>query len=514
MSEQTVLPAHVNVAIVGSGFAGIGMAIRLKLAGRDDFVVLERAADVGGTWRDNTYPGCQCDVPSNVYSFSFAPNPRWTRTFAPQREIWEYLRAVADRYELRPKIRFGAELVGASWDEAAQRWTVETVRGTLTARVLVGAMGGLSEPSIPALPGLDSFAGETFHSATWNHDHDLTGRRVAVIGTGASAIQFVPAIQPQVGQLTVFQRTPPWIMPRRDRSVRPRERGLFRRLPALQRAIRGAVYWGREATVLPFMRPRLLGRVPDAMARAHLKRSVRDPELRARLTPDYAIGCKRILLSNEWYPALQQPNVEVVSDGIAEIRPDAVVTRDGAVHAVDTIIFGTGFHVTDMPFVERLRGRGGRLLGDVWREQGIAALRGTTVHGFPNLLLMVGPNTGLGHNSIVFMIESQLTYALDALERTEHAGAAVFEAEADAQQHFNEQLQARMGGTVWTAGGCASWYLDARGRNTTLWPGSSWRFRAATRRFDPAEYALSPAQRAVLREDGDRRDVTPGYVSA
>jgi cation diffusion facilitator CzcD-associated flavoprotein CzcO len=514
MSEQLDLPAHVDVAIVGSGFAGLGMAIRLKLAGRDDFVVLERADDVGGTWRDNTYPGCQCDVPSNVYSFSFAPNPRWTRTFAPQREIWEYLRALADRYELRPKVRFGAELLAADWDDDAQRWTIETARGTLTARVLVGAMGGLSEPSIPAIPGFDSFEGTTFHSATWKHDHDLAGRRVAVIGTGASAIQFVPAIQPQVEQLTVFQRTPPWIMPRRDRRVRPRERGLFGLLPALQQAVRGAVYWGREATVLPFMQPRLLGKIPDAMARAHLRRSVKDPQLRARLTPDYAIGCKRILLSNEWYPALQQPNVEVVSDGIAEIRPNGVVTRDGTVHEADTIIFGTGFHVTDMPFVERLRGRGGRLLGDLWREQGMSALRGTTINGFPNLVLMVGPNTGLGHNSIVFMIESQLRYALDALARTEQAGAAVFEPDADAQLRFNETVQARMRGTVWTAGGCASWYLDAHGRNTTLWPGTSWRFRTATRRFDPAEYALSPARPAVSREHGDRDDVTPGYVSA
>lgn len=491
MSENTDLPAHVDVAIVGTGFAGLGMAIKLKQAGRDDFVVLERADDVGGTWRDNTYPGCQCDVPSNVYSFSFAPNPRWTRTFAPQPEIWDYLRHVTDRYGLRPNIRFGAELTGAAWDEARQHWTIETVRGTLTARVLVGAMGGLSEPAIPQLPGLHTFAGEAFHSAQWNHDLDLGGRRVAVIGTGASAIQFVPAIQPQVAQLTVFQRTPPWIMPRKDRRVRPRERGLFRLLPAAQRAVRGAVYWGREATVLPFMHPKRLGRLPEGMARGHLQRSVSDPELRAQLTPDYAVGCKRILLSNEWYPALQQPNVDVVGEGIAEIRPGAVVTRDGVEHEVDTIVFGTGFRVTDMPFVERLRGRGGRLLGDEWREHGMAALRGTTVHGFPNLFLLVGPNTGLGHNSIVFMIEAQLAYALDALERTERAGAAVFEADRAAQERFNATVQRRMDGTVWTAGGCASWYLDAHGRNTTLWPGTSWRFRRETRRFDTAEYALS-----------------------
>lgn len=498
MSEQTELPAHVDVAIVGTGFAGLGMAIKLKQAGREDFVVLERAGDVGGTWRDNTYPGCQCDVPSNVYSFSFAPNPEWTRTFAPQGEIWDYLRAVTDRYDLRPHIRFGAELTGAEWDEATQRWTIETVRGTLTARVVVGAMGPLSEPSIPSIPGMESFAGTTFHSATWNHDHDLRGRRVAVIGTGASAIQFVPAIQPQVGQMTVFQRTPPWIMPRRDRRVRPRERAVFKVLPAAQRLVRDTVYLAREATVLPFMKPGLLGKLPEQMARAHLARSVKDPGLRAKLTPTYGVGCKRILLSNEWYPALQQPNVEVVSDGIAEIRPNAVVTADGREHEVDTIVFGTGFHVTDMPFVERLKGRGGRLLGEVWRERGMQALRGTTIHGFPNLFLLVGPNTGLGHNSIVYMIESQLSYAIDALAETERRGAAVFDPTQTSQDAYNALVQRRMQDTVWTSGGCASWYLDAHGRNTTLWPGASWRFRQQTRRFDPAEYRLdAPApQRA------------------
>ncbi len=512
--STTDLPTHVDVAIVGAGFAGIGMAIKLKQAGRDDFVVLERAGDVGGTWRDNVYPGCQCDVPSNVYSFSFAPNPRWSRTFAPQQEIWEYLRAVADRYALRPHMRFDAELVDATWDEPAQRWTIETVRGTLTARVLVGAMGALSQPAIPDLPGLERFSGTTFHSAAWDHDHDLAGRRVAVIGTGASAIQFVPAIQPQVGRLTVFQRTPPWIMPRRDRRVRPRERGLFRLLPAAQKAVRATVYWGRELTVLPFMKPRVLGKIPERMARAHLRRSVKDPALRARLTPDYAIGCKRILLSNEWYPALQQPNVEVVSDAIAEIAENGVLTRDGRLHEADTIIFGTGFHVTDMPFVERLHGRGGRKLGDLWREEGMAALRGTTIGGFPNLFLLVGPNTGLGHNSIVFMIEAQLTYALDALARTEQAGAAVFEPDAAAQRRWNERLQAKMRGTVWTAGGCASWYLDAHGRNTTLWPGSSWWFRSATRRFDPAEYALTPPAAGDLREGDERAGASPRYITA
>jgi cation diffusion facilitator CzcD-associated flavoprotein CzcO len=484
----------VDVAIVGTGFAGLGMAIKLKQAGREDFVVLERAHDVGGTWRDNTYPGCQCDVPSNVYSFSFAPNPNWSRTFAPQEEIWDYLRHVTDVHRLRQHIRFGAALTDASWDDDTQRWTVATTRGTLTARILVSGMGGLSEPAIPRIRGLDTFAGTTFHSATWNHDHDLTDRRVAVIGTGASAIQFVPAIQPKVDHMTVFQRTPPWIIPRKDRRVRPRERLLFRLLPAAQRLVRGAVYFGRELTVLPFMRPRF-ARYPEGIARTHLARQVEDPELRAKLTPDYAIGCKRILLSNSWYPALTQPNVEVVTDVIQEVRPHAVVTADGREHPVDTIIFGTGFRVTDMPFAEQVRGRDGRTLAQVWGGS-MQALRGTTVHGFPNLVMLVGPNTGLGHNSIVYMIESQLQYAMGCLRTLDASGAATFEPRAEAQAAFNAAVQEHMRGTVWTSGGCASWYLDAQGRNTTLWPGTSWRFRRHTRRFDPAEYSLTPPARS------------------
>lgn len=489
------LPDHVDVAIVGSGFAGLGMAIKLKEAGRTDFVVLERADDVGGTWQQNTYPGCQCDVPSNVYSFSFAPNPEWSQTFALQPEIWRYLRKVADDYSLRPYVRLRTSVEAASWDESAQRWRIETSRGPLTARVLVAGMGGLSEPALPQIPGAETFAGPAFHTARWDHEADLTGKRVAVIGTGASAVQVVPRIQPQVARLSVFQRTPPWIMPHPGRPVRPRERALFRLLPALQRLVRGAVYWGREGYVLPFKYHRL-SRVPERMARAHLEQQVADPMLRAKLTPDYEIGCKRILMSNEYFPALQQPNAELVTDAIAEIRPHAVVTKDGVEHPADAIVWGTGFRVTDLPYVEWLRGREGRTLGDVWREHGMQGLRGTTVAGFPNLFLLVGPNTGLGHNSIVFMIESQLAYVMGALRAMEARGAAVLDTRPEAQEVFNEALQARMRGTVWTEGGCASWYLDAHGRNTTLWPGTSWSFRRATRRFDPAEHELlaAPAQ--------------------
>jgi cation diffusion facilitator CzcD-associated flavoprotein CzcO len=488
-SADAGLPDHVDVAIVGGGFAGLGMAIRLMQAGRTDFVVLERDDDVGGTWHQNTYPGCQCDVPSNLYSFSFALNPDWSQTFALQPEIGAYLKRVADDFGLRPFIRTRTAVTAAAWDEQARVWRIETSSGALGARVLIAGMGGLSEPSIPSIPGAETFEGPAFHTARWDHDVDLAGKRVAVVGTGASAVQVVPRLQPQVARLALFQRTPPWIMPHPGRPVRPRERKLFRLLPPLQRLVRGAVYWGRETFVLPFRFHRL-SRFPERMARAHLQKQVPDPALRDKLTPRYEIGCKRILMSNEYFPALQQPNAELVTEAISHITPTGVVTADGAEHPADVLVWGTGFHVTDMPYVEWLRGRDGRVLGDVWREQGMQGLRGTTVAGFPNLFMLVGPNTGLGHNSIVFMIESQIGYVLDALRAMDARGAVACDTRPAAQVAFNAQLQQRMSGTVWTQGGCASWYLDAHGRNTTLWPGTSWSFRRATRRFEPAEHEL------------------------
>ena len=480
---------HVDVAIVGGGFGGIGMAIALLRAGRTDFVVLERDAEVGGTWWQNTYPGCQCDVPSNLYSFSFALNPGWSQTFPLQPEIGLYLKQVADDFGVRPYVRTHTDVHGAAWDEQTQRWRIETSRGVLSARVLVAGMGGLSEPSIPHIDGADSFAGPAFHTARWDHDVELTGKRVAVIGTGASAVQLVPRIQPQVQQLSVFQRTPPWILPHPGRATRPRERALFKALPRVQQLVRGAIYWGRECYVLPFRFHRF-SRIPQAMARRHLERQVADPLLREQLTPRYEIGCKRILMSDEYFPALQQPNTQLITTAIERITPSGVVTADGVEHPADVLIWGTGFHTTELPYVEWLRGRGGRTLGEHWREHGMQALRGTTVGGFPNLFTLLGPNTILGHTSVVFMIESQIAYVMDALRRLDAHGAVACEPTTQAQAAFNVTVQRRMQGTVWTKGGCASWYLDAHGRNTTLWPGSSWTFRRATRRFDAAEYEL------------------------
>ncbi|WP_210492435.1 NAD(P)/FAD-dependent oxidoreductase [Patulibacter sp. SYSU D01012] len=490
---EAPLPTDVRVAIVGSGFSGLGTAVGLLQDGERDFVVLESADDIGGTWRDNTYPGCACDVPSHMYSFSFAPNPNWSRSFATQPEIWAYQQRVVEQFGLRPYVRTGAEVLEARWDETTQRWHIDTVRGSLTAQALVSGTGPLCEPKYPTLPGLDTFEGTTFHSARWRHDHDLTGERVAVIGTGASAIQFVPKIQPQVQELTLFQRTPPWVLPRPDRPIARWERFLFRHLPGAQRLARLGVYLTRESFLLSFNYVPRLRELPRRVGLAHLKRQVKDPVLREKLTPDYQVGCKRVLISNDYFPALDAPNADVVTSGVREVRPHSVVDGDGVEHPVDTIIFGTGFHVTDQPIAERLRGADGRLLAEHWAD-GMEAYRGTTVAGFPNLFMMVGPNTGLGHNSIIYMIESQVAYVRDALRTMRRQGLGAIAPRPAVVEEENAEIQRRLQGTVWNEGGCASWYLDARGRNTTLWPDFTFLYRRRTARFDLDRYETAPVR--------------------
>ena len=495
---------HSRVAIIGTGFAGLGLAVRLRQTGEHDFTVFERADDVGGTWRDNTYPGCACDVPSNLYSFSFAPNPDWSRSFSPQPEIFRYLRDCADRFGVRPHIRFGHEVLAARWDDDAALWHIETSAGEYTAEFLACGMGPLSDPSIPDLPGLDTFEGKVFHSARWDHDHDLGDERVAVIGTGASAIQFVPKIQPLVGQLHLFQRTAPWVVPRTDRRFSLRQRWLMRRLPGFQRALRTAIYWSRETYVWGFLRPKVIRRL-QSLATAHVRRQVHDPELQAKLLPDYTIGCKRILISNDYYPSLTQPNAEVVTEGVVEVGPRSVVAADGSTREVDTIIFGTGFHVTDPASADRLYGRDGVLLRDRWSD-GMSAYLGGAVSGFPNMFLLIGPNTGLGHTSMVFMIESQIAYLLDCLRVMSDRGLASVEVRPEVQDAYNDEIQSQLVDTVWNQGGCRSWYMDENGRNTTVWPTYTWRFRRMTRRFDPDSYVLrrrSPAHADAVQQQGE-----------
>src|SRR5258707_3048041 len=441
---------HFRVAILGTGFAGLGMAMRLKQRGYSDFVVLEKATDAGGTWRDNTYPGCACDVQSHLYSFSFALNPRWSRMYSPQQEIWDYLRDCTERFGVRSHIQWNSEVLDACWNEDEQRWHITTTQGRLTATLFILGNGPLSEPSLPAIPGIEQFAGTLFHSARWDHAYDLAGKHVAVIGTGASAIQFVPRIQPQVARLALFQRTPPWIMPRQDRPIAPWKRTLFRLLPFVQRLIRTRIYWQRELLALGFIRRLDMMKNAEQLALRFMRREIADPELRAKLTPHYALGCKRILLSDDFYPALTQPNVELVTERIREVRATSILTEDGRECEIDTIICATGFHVTDATFAVRIRGRAGQSLAEKWQANPEAYL-GTAVTGFPNLFLLIGPNTGLGHSSMVFMIESQISYILDCLRAMERHNWRTVEVRPEAQAAFNAEIHQRMQGTIWSA---------------------------------------------------------------
>ncbi|MDA0180249.1 NAD(P)/FAD-dependent oxidoreductase [Solirubrobacter phytolaccae] len=470
----------VQIAIIGAGFAGLGMGLRLRQEGIEDFVVLERGDGVGGTWHYNTYPGCACDVPSHLYSFSFAPNPDWTRTYSRQPEIRAYLERVAE--PLRPKIRLDTEVRGASWD--GTHWNLDTTGGPVRARYLVAGTGPLVEPKLPDFPGLDTFQGVKMHSARWDHDVDLRGKRVASVGTGASAIQYVPKIAPEVSQLYVLQRTPPWVMPHSARPISAFERHLYKRFPPLQRALRHGIYAGRELLVLGMVKQPRLMKLLERAGRKHMQRALKDPEVIARATPDYTVGCKRILPSNAWYPALARENVELVTDGVAEVRERSVVLTDGRELEVDALIFGTGFQVLDLPVGKLVRGRDGRSLAEVWDGSPRAHL-GITVPGFPNCFVLLGPNTGLGHTSVVYMIEAQIAYVLDALR----TGGTV-EVRPEVEARFHAEVQRRMRGTVWSTG-CESWYQDAQGNNPTLWPDWTWRYRRRTARFKEEEYVIA-----------------------
>ncbi|GAA2255161.1 NAD(P)/FAD-dependent oxidoreductase [Actinomadura luteofluorescens] len=478
-----------KVVVIGTGFSGLGMAIGLKKAGVHDFVILEKADEVGGTWRENTYPGCACDIMSLLYSYSFEPKTDWSRMFPEQNELLAYIKDVVDKYELAQHIRFNAEVTATEYDDATDTWQV-TVNGgeTVRGRALVAGMGPLHRPSIPDLPGLASFEGTAFHSAEWDHSYDLEGKRVAVIGTGASAIQFVPRIAPKVRHLTVFQRTPPWILPKPDRRVTGVERALFRRFPLVQRGYRNGIYMMQESFVLGFKNPRLL-KAASSLARGHLARQVPDRSLRRKLTPDYTMGCKRTLVSSDYYPALTRPNVELTTEGIAEVRPRSIVTRDGREHEVDAIVFGTGFHVTDAFDGARIVGRNGLKIQDAWRD-GVEAHLGVAVKGFPNLFLLLGPNSGLGHNSMIFIIEAQVRYVLQCLAMLDGAGGTAISVKPSAQDRFNRWVQRRSEGAVWVAGGCDSWYLDRDGVNRAAWPASTLAFWLRTRRLDPGDFHI------------------------
>jgi cation diffusion facilitator CzcD-associated flavoprotein CzcO/NAD(P)-dependent dehydrogenase (short-subunit alcohol dehydrogenase family) len=482
-----------RIVIVGGGFSGLGVAIRLLERGHKDFVLLEKASQLGGTWRENTYPGCACDVPSHLYSFSYARKPNWGRVFAEQPEIQAYLLEVAEKRGVLPYVRFETEMLRAAWSDDRRRWSVATNRGDFDAQFLVSGCGPLHQPRIPALPGLENFRGTTFHSATWRHDHDLTGRRVAVIGTGSSAIQFVPKIQPKVGKLVLFQRTAPWVLPKPDHVIGAREQWAFKHIPGLQRALRGAIYGLSESIQVAERHPAAMQRL-QRLGLDHLERQVRDPALRRSLTPSFTMACKRVLLSNTYYPALQADNAEVVPHAVTAVTEHGILGADGVERAVDTIIFGTGFHVTDPPVASRVFGRGGVNLREQWKK-GPEAFLGTTCNGFPNGFFVIGPNTGNGHGSALTIIEAQAGYIVDAIETAARQRLASIEVRAEAQRVWNDEVQAALKTSVWNAGGCASYYLHESGRNTSIYPWTTIDLRWRLRRFDAKSYALEELPR-------------------
>lgn len=478
-----------DIVIIGTGFAGMGIAMKLKDAGREsDFVVIEKANDVGGTWRDNTYPGCECDIPSHMYSFSYEQNPEWSKSFSGQPEIWAYMRKVAAAKSLYDNIDFGVEVSGADWDEERQRWTVHTNGQTYDARVVVAGVGGLHIPNIPEIAGSATFSGPKFHSASWDHDVNLKDKKVVVIGTGASALQFIPIIAEEVAELTVFQRTPSWVLPKKDKPIRSWQKSLFRHVPGAQRLYRNAVYWALESRAIGFNGIIDFLPIAEKMAKRHIHSVIKDPELAAKLTPDYRFGCKRVLQSNTYYQAFNRDNVTLNTDGIGQITPTGVVDTAGNVIDADVIIYGTGFHVIDAFDYLNIRGRDGLDLAKQFRENGVETYMGMTVHRFPNLYFMLGPNTALGHNSVVFMIEQQTSYIMRMLDKMDQRGAASAEATAEAQREFNDVIQEKVEKGIWTQGGCTSWYLDSQGKNRTIWPKFTFQYWWETRNVVDDDY--------------------------
>jgi cation diffusion facilitator CzcD-associated flavoprotein CzcO len=479
-----------SAIVVGAGFGGIAAAIALRRAGVRELTVIERGDGVGGVWEQNTYPGAACDVPSHLYSYSFARNPGWGRRFARQPEIREYLSTTAERFGVLADVRCGVEATGARWEQQAGCWEVQTSAGSFRAELLVAACGQLTRPSIPAVQDLHSFAGSVFHSSRWPAELDLAGARVGVVGTGASAIQFVPEIAPHVASLSVFQRTAPWVLPKPDTPYSDAARRAFERVPALQWAGRLGWWMLMESAIAGFVgHPRTLAPL-EAAGRAHLRRQVPDRVLRERLTPSYTIGCKRVLLSNDWYPALSRANVEVLSQPVARATSTGIELEGGQRRDLDVLIFGTGFDAHDFVSPMEVRGRDGRSLSEEWG--GLPeAWHGLSVPGFPNMFIMYGPNTFGGSGSAVYMLESQSRHIAAAVSAMREAGAATIEVRPEANERFLSQLRRRQRNTVWATGGCSSWYLDEQGRDPTNWPGYTIEYRRRTRRIDPAVYRLA-----------------------
>ena len=479
------------IAIIGAGFAGIGTAIQLKKAGIHSFTIFERADEIGGTWRDNTYPGAACDVPSHAYSLSFEQNPGWTHRYSPSEEIQNYLLGIVDKWQLRSHLRLGTEIVGARFDETQGAWTLTTDKGdTVTARVVVSGVGGLVDPALPDIKGLQSFGGELFHTARWNHDYELTGKRVGVIGTGASAVQVVPSIAPQVERLAVFQRTPAWVVPKRDKRYSEHARRLYARFPFLLHASRFLQYLSSEIWgPMIFLDAPRLSAVGERLSMAHLRAQVKDPVLREKLTPHFQFGCKRILVSDDYWASFERENVDLVTEPIEEIVPEGIRTADGKLHELDVLVLATGFALglASAPFP--ITGRGGRTLDQSWAD-GAVAYKGMTVSGFPNWFILMGPNTGPGHTSVLVYTEAQIAHALSAIQKLRREGHKWVDVRQSVQDHYNAGIQGRMKHMVWSTG-CHSWYLSSDGSNHSLYPGFAAEYALRARRFDPSDYEIA-----------------------
>jgi cation diffusion facilitator CzcD-associated flavoprotein CzcO len=487
--------ADVKVAILGAGFAGLAMGLKLQARGETSFTILEKAGRVGGTWRENIYPGCGCDIPSHLYSYSFEPNPDWPEVYSAQPDILAYIEGVVEKYGLSRHIRFHSEVASAEWDEGRGLWRIATTDGfSLTAEALITAWGQLNRPKLPPIEDRDSFDGPAFHSAQWRDEVTLDGQRVAVIGNGASAIQFVPEVAKVAAKLTLFQRSPNWIVPRLNRPYTEAEKADFRRTPAAMRQVRDEIFEMAEARLAARRAGTLVEEVPIPLA--HLRAQVADPELRARLTPDYEVGCKRVLISNDFYPALQRDNVDLVTAGVARITPDGVIDGAGVLHPADVIIYATGFETRSFAGEVRITGLGGLTLDAAWAD-GPEAHLGITTPGFPNLFMLYGPNTNLGHNSIIYMIEAQADYVLQALDVAAAQGPIAVKPEVS--RRYNDDLQAALAATPW-AGNCTSWYKTADGRILNNWPHSAGAYAEAGARLDPTEFeavgapAMAPAE--------------------
>ncbi len=491
---------QVDTLIVGAGFSGLCMAIHLRRDKMDSFLIVEKGTDIGGTWHENRYPGCACDIPSHLYCFSFDKNSQWSRMYAGQKEIKAYLKSCVERFQLSPNIRLNTALREAVWNQATGRWQVTlSDGGTVDARVLVSGVGALHVPAYPELSGADQFAGTAFHSAEWNEDIDLEGKTIAVIGTGASAIQFVPRIATLAKKLYVFQRTPAWIVPKPDPLIADSWQNRFRQIPGAMRLFRTFLFIQHEIRVLGFLGNKKLQTAGEQMAREHLSAQVSNETLRAKLTPKYAFGCKRVLGSSDFYPAMMRPNVELVTNAIQEVKEHSIIDAEGIERPVDVIIYGTGFRVTDFFRGLRIVGRDGLEIHEAWRKE-VGTYLGITVSGFPNFYMLLGPNTGLGHNSVVLMIEAGTRYIMNCLRLMKRRNLVTLEVKPDVQKRFLEQLRQRLKGTVWQTGGCRSWYQDqATGENPVLWPGSVISYIRRTRHASLNDYTLTAPASAMKK---------------